>query len=119
VKIRLLLDVHISPEVAEALKRQFPRLDAKSIHETEWVSLPDEVLLELLDAEGRVLVTRDVKTVPGCCQDRIAAGQTFAGVIYADSKRLRQADTKGMIRRLIEIVQKYGNEDWQCRSGWL
>ena len=34
-------------------------------------------------------------------------------------KRLKQADVRGLFRRLIEVVEKYGNEDWKCRSGWL
>jgi hypothetical protein len=119
VNIKLLLDVHLAPEVAAALKRRYPRLDVKSIHETDWAALPDEVLLDLLDAENRVLVTRDVNTVPGHCRARIAAGKTFAGVIYADSKKLRQADTRGLIRRLIEVLAKIGNEDFNCRSAWL
>ncbi len=119
MKIKLLLDVHLPPEAAAALKRRFPDLDVKSIHETDWAALPDEVLLELLDAENRVLVTRDVNTMPGHTKARIAAGKTFAGVIYADSKKLRQTDTRGLIRRLIEVVAKHGNEDFTCRSGWL
>ncbi|HEX9045847.1 MAG TPA: DUF5615 family PIN-like protein [Verrucomicrobiae bacterium] len=119
MKITLLLDVHISPEVAAALKRRFPSLDVKSIHETDWAALADEVLLELLDQEKRVLVTRDVNTVPLHCMNRIAAGKTFAGVIYADSKKLRQTDQRGLIRRLIEVLEKHGDEDFACRSGWL
>lgn len=119
MKLKLLLDVHIAPEVAPALQRQFPGLDVKSIHETDWAALPDEVLLELLDQEGRVLVTRDVNTVPLHCKTRLASGKTFAGVIYADSKRLRQTDRRGFIRRLAEVVKKHGHEDFTCRSGWL
>lgn len=97
MKLKLLLDVHLSPEVAPALKRRFPDLDVKSIHETDRFALADEVLLELLDQEGRVLVTRDVNTVRLHCKQRLAAGKTFAGVIYADSKRLRQTDQRGLI----------------------
>jgi hypothetical protein len=119
VKIKLLLDAHVPPEVAAALHRRFPDLDVKSIHETDWAGFPDEVLLELLDAEKRVLVTRDVNTMPGHTKARIAAGKTFAGVIYADSKKLRQTDTRGLIRRLIEVVAQHGNDDFNCRSGWL
>jgi predicted nuclease of predicted toxin-antitoxin system len=119
VKIKLLLDVHISPEVAAALRRRFVNLDVKSIHETDWAALPDPVLLELLDEENRVLVTRDVNTVPLHCKNRIASGKTFAGVIYADSKKLRQTDQKGLIRRLVQVVENHGNEDFRCRSGWL
>ena len=119
MKIKLLLDVHISPTVAAALRRQFPHLDVKSIHETDWAALADEVLLEILDAEHRILVTRDVNTMPGHTKARIAAGKTFAGVIYADSKKLRQTDTRGLIRRLVEVLEKRGDEDFNCRSGWL
>ena len=119
MKIKLLLDVHLSPEVAAALKRRFSGLDVKSIHDTDWAALPDEVLLELLDQESRVLVTRDVNTVPLHCKERIAAGKSFAGVIYADSKKLRQTDQRGLIRRLVEVLEKHSNEDFSCRSGWL
>ncbi len=117
--LKLLLDVHISPEVAAALRRQFPSLDVKSIHETDWAALADEVLLQLLDEEGRVLVTRDVNTVPIHCKARLAADKTFAGVIYADSKKLRQTNQRGFIRRLAQIVKKHGGEDFTCRSAWL
>jgi hypothetical protein len=119
VKIKLLLDAHISPEVAAALRRQFRNLDVKSIHDTDWPALADEVLLEVLDQERRVLVTRDVNTVPVHCKARLAEGKTFAGVIYADSKKLRQTDQRGLIRRLAEVVKKHGHEDFTCRSGWL
>ena len=114
-----MLDVHLTPEVAAALSRRFPDLDVKSIHETDWAALPDEVLLELLDTEKRVLVTRDVNTMPGHTKARIAAGKTHAGVIYADSKKLRQTDQRGLIRRLADVVKKHGHEDFTCRSGWL
>ena len=119
MKLKLLLDVHLSPDIATALRRRFPDLDVKSIHETDWAALADEVLLELLDQEDRVLVTRDVNTVPLHCKQRLAAGKTFAGVIYADSKKLRQTDQRGLIRRLIEVLEKHGDEDFSCRSGWL
>jgi hypothetical protein len=53
------------------------------------------------------------------CKARRAAGKTFAGVIYADSKKLRQTDQRGLIRRLAEVVKKHGHEDFTCRSGCL
>ena len=119
MKIKILLDVHIPPGVAGTLRRHFPGLDVQSIHETDWAALPDEVLLELLDAEKRTLVTRDVNSMPRHTNDRIAAGKTFAGVSYADSKRLKQTDVRGFIQRLVEALEKHGHEDWTCRSAWL
>jgi hypothetical protein len=119
VRWKLLLDEHISPAVATALRRQFPSLDVVSIHETELGGLLDPPLLELLDEETRTLVTRDVNTVPVHVKARLANGQTHGGVIYVDSRRLKQMDTRGLIRRLAEVVTKRGAEDWTCREGWL
>jgi len=117
--VRLLLDEHIPREAAEALQRKFPALDAVSIYDTSWRGLQDPPLLETLDHEGWTLVSRDVNTIPEFVKARLAAGLTHGGVIYADSKRLRQSDARGLIRRLIAFVEKHGDEDWTCREGWL
>jgi len=114
--VRLLLDEHIPRQVAKALRSRFPAFEAASIYDTSWRGLPDPPLLETLDREGWTLVTRDVNTIPETVKARLAAGLTHGGVIYADSKRLRQSDVRG---RLISIIEKYGGEDWTCREGWL
>lgn len=119
MKLKLLLDEHIDDQVAAALRRKFPSLDVVSIYQTHLAGLPDNTLLEVLDAERRTLVTRDVNSIPGHVNARLHDGLTHAGVIFADSKRLQQTDVKGLIRRLVAVVEKYGNEDWTCRSGWL
>jgi hypothetical protein len=113
------MDEHIPREVAEALRRKFPALQAVSIYDTEWRGLPDPPLLETLDREGWTLVSRDVNTTPEYIEARLAEGLTHGGVIDADSKRLRQSDARGLIRRLISFVEKHGAEDWTCREGWL
>ncbi len=87
MKLKLLLDEHIDPEVARALRRRFPELDVSSIQDTPWVGLPDPALLELLDAERCTLVTRDVNSVPWHANQRLQAGLTHGGVI----KRRRRA----------------------------
>ena len=119
MRLKLLLDEHINPEVAMKLRARFPRLDVLSIHDTSWVGLFDAPLLEVLDDERRTLVTRDVNSMPRHANKRLEAGLTHAGIIYADNKRLRQTDTRGLIRRLAAVVEKHGEEDWSCRSGWL
>ncbi len=119
MKLKLLLDEHSDPEAVGALKHRFPSLDVASIHDTDLTGLSDPPLLEVLDAQHRTLVTRDVNSVPGHVQARLAAGLTHGGVLYAHSKRLRQTDLRALIRRLAEVVGKYGQEDWTCREGWL
>jgi len=119
VRLKLLLDEHIDPEVAAALNRRFGQLDVLSIHQTTWAGLPDPALLEVLDTEHRTLVTRDVNSMPLHANRRLEAGLTHGGIIYADSKRLPQRDRRGLIRRLAQVVEQHGHEDWTCRSGWL
>jgi hypothetical protein len=113
------MDEHIPREAALALRKKFPTLHALSIYDTSWRGLPDPILLETVDAEGWTLVSRDVNTVPEFVKARLAAGLTHGGVIYADSKRLRQSDGRGLVRRLVSFVEKHGTEDWSCREGWL
>lgn len=115
---KLLTDEHIGEEVAVALRRRFSKLDVVSIYHTPLRGLADPPLLEVLDREGRTLVTRDVNSMPAHAAQRMAEGKTHAGVIYVDSKRLRQTDVRGLIRRLGEIVEKHGNADWTNREGW-
>ena len=117
--MKLLLDEHVPREVAAGLRRRFPGLDVASIYDTLLRGLPDAPLLETLDREKRTLISRDVNTLPETVKARLAAGFTHGGVIYADSKRLRQSDVRGLIRRLFAFVEKHGDEDWTCREGWL
>ena len=119
MKLKLLTDEHIHPDVVKALRRRFPDLDALSIYDTEWRGLQDPPLLEILDAEKRTLLTRDVNSIPGHANARLAAGLTHGGIMYVDSKRHRQAEVRGLIRRLAEIVARHGGEDWSCRSAWI
>jgi hypothetical protein len=118
VRLKLLLDEHISESVADALRRRFPALDVQSIYQTSLKGLADPPLLEVLDQEKRTLVTRDVNSVPLHVRRRLAENKTHAGVIYIDSRRLFQKDVRGLIHRLKKVVEKHGDEDWTCREGW-
>ncbi len=119
MKLKLLTDEHVPPDVVRALRRRFPDLDAVSIYDTDWRGLPDPPLLEILDADQRTLLTRDVNSIPGHANARLAAGRTHGGILYVDSKRHRQTEVRGLIRRLTEIIQRHGGEDWTCRSAWI
>lgn len=119
MKLKLLLDEHIAIEVAAALQRRFPSLDVQSIFETPLRGLADPPLLEILDQDKRTLVTRDANSIPAHVQRRLAQNKTHAGVIYVDSRRLLQKDVRALIRRLGEVIQKHGSEDWTCREAWV
>ncbi len=118
MRLKLLLDEHLAPQVAGALARRFAGLDVVSIYRTPLQGLEDPPLLEVLDRDKRTLATRDVNSVPLHIRRRLEAKLTHAGVIYIPSKRLLQTDIRGTIRRLVAVIEAHGNEDWTCRELW-
>lgn len=116
--MKLIFDEHFPDELAQALKRKRPAIEVLSVHARELDGLGDLALLELLDRENAVLITRDVRTVPGAVAARLAAGQTHGGVIYVP-RSIRQTDDKEVMRRLVALLDKMGGADWRCREAWL
>ena len=116
--MKLLTDEHFPAELAQALRRQMPRFDIESIHETNLAGLLDQPLLEALDQQQRTLLTRDVNSIPDFLKERLREGKTHGGVIYVSS-RFRQNDLRSVVRGLVAFLKAHGNEDWSCREGWL
>jgi hypothetical protein len=75
----LLLDAHLSgPRIAEPLRKSGH--DVRAVDEERQLDgWTDEQLLTLAVAEGRVLVTFDVKDFPGIARRWAEAGRSHAG----------------------------------------
>ncbi len=116
--MKLLTDEHFPVEIAQAVRREMPNADLQSIHETNLAGLLDPPLLAALDLQQRVLLTRDVNSIPDFVKERLREGKTHGGVIYV-SNRFRQNDSRALIRALITFLKAHGGEDWRCREGWL
>jgi hypothetical protein len=116
--MKLLLDEHLDPALVPALRRKFSTLDVASVPGLGWAGLDDPALLEVLDGERRVLVTRDVHSVPEHISDRLAQGLTHGGVVYVP-RSIVQGDRKTLLRRLVKLVKEHGDDDWTCREFWL
>ncbi len=116
--MKLLTDEHFPIEIAEAVRREMPKFDIQSIHETELAGLLDQPLLEALDRQKRTLLTRDVNSIPEFARERLHEGKTHGGLLYV-SRKHRQSDLRAGIRRLLVFLENHGKEDWGCREGWL
>jgi hypothetical protein len=116
--VKLLTDEHFPVEIAHAVRRELPKFDIQSIHETNLAGLLDQPLLEALDLQQRTLLTRDVNSIPDFLKERLRDGKTHGGAIYVSNK-IRQNDPRGVIRTLVAFLKTHGNEDWSCREGWL
>jgi len=103
---RLLLDEHIHPAVAGALRRLCPGLDVVHVcdwHEGAFAGVDDPLILEQLHEEQRVLVSFDRRTILGWITRRIEAGLGFAGVILVDAGTIRPNDVGGSARALARL----------------
>lgn len=77
--MRLFLDAHVSGRrVAQALRKAGHDVRAAD-EERELDGMPDEDLLELATAEGRVMVTFNVADFPGIVRRWAEAGRSHAG----------------------------------------
>ena len=99
--MRLLLDEHISPEVAKALRRRGHDVIAVADRE-ELRGRSDVSLLALARVEGRVVVTVDVHDFAMLGSRRLPDLRPHLGVVLVP-RRLRPASRSG-IGRLIRAL---------------
>ena len=95
--MKLLLDEMYAPGVAGLLRGWGH--DAVAVKErTDLMGLPDQQLVRAATAEGRVIVTEDVRDFAGLHLRFSARGQTHSGLIFALSRRFpRTAPNHGRV----------------------
>jgi predicted nuclease of predicted toxin-antitoxin system len=118
--MRLLLDVHVAPAVARALRGD--GIDALAMREWQngsHLDASDEVILVLARADERTLVSYDCRTIPTLLKEFAETGQQHSGVILVDERTIRQADVGGLVRALRSLVRVHGHEPWLDRVVYL
>ena len=120
--LKLLLDEHVSPDVADGLRRRNPRLVVNSM--TEWENGAflgqDDYACLLGAAEQRMtLVTYDRKTIPRLLKTWAEEGRKHGGVIFVDEKTISPADIGGLVRALSQLYKETGRRDWTDRVVFL
>jgi predicted nuclease of predicted toxin-antitoxin system len=88
--VKLLLDEHYPPVIAEQLRRR--GFDAVAVTEygldnTETLRcVPDDALLRRASAEGRALVTENVRDLVQIHRRFLSRGETHAGIILISER---------------------------------
>ncbi len=116
----LLLDDHIPRQVARQLRAQ--GVDALSL--AEWQGgqyrlRPDDEILRAAYADGRVLVTYDVRTIPPLLHAWSAAGVEHAGVILISTRTIRPGDVVSLVDALQRLLALYSEQEWDNRVLFL
>ncbi|HKI32038.1 MAG TPA: DUF5615 family PIN-like protein [Gemmataceae bacterium] len=82
--LRLLSDENFRGDIVRGVLRRQSDLDIVRVQDVGLSGVVDPDILEWAATQGRILLTHDVKTVPGFAYDRVRAGQPMPGVFVVD-----------------------------------
>jgi len=120
--LRLLLDEHISPQVAFGLRRRNRGMVVHCMaewHGGTFLGQDDAVCLRAAAAQRLRLVTSDRRTIPRLLKAWVEEGRSHGGVIFIDEKTLSPADIGGLVRALTGLARRAGRWDWTDRVCFL
>lgn len=110
--MKLLLDEHISKQVAERLRAR--GFDVIALKETPQADqgVDDEPLAMWASRQGRALVTYDVHDFPRLAQELAAVGQDHFGIVCIHSHTIPQENIGAQVRALaVWLAQHPGDEE--------
>ena len=112
--VKLLLDANTSKALSRALARHAPDVDVLRLQDTALVDAKDPVVLEFAAAEGRILVSRDKRTLRDFAIERIEAGKPMPGLLIVRRAYLdRQAEIGPIVKELELIAKASFPSDWE------
>lgn len=120
--LRLLLDEHISPDVALGLRRRERTLVVRYMVEWEegrFLGQDDAVCLRQAFAQSLTLVTYDRRTIPPLLKSWVEEGRQHGGVIFVDERTISPADIGGLVRALGRLVAEGRRWNWVDRICYL
>jgi hypothetical protein len=120
--LKLLLDEHISPGVADGLKRRQRSVVVHYMAEWEhgdFLGQEDSACLLRAARQKLTLVTYDRRTIPSLLKTWAEAGRPHGGVIFVDEKTIGPADIGGLVLALLQLFKITGRWDWTDRVYFL
>jgi predicted nuclease of predicted toxin-antitoxin system len=102
--MKLYLDEDLSPQIARRLREA--GVDAVSAIEAGNVQLSDREQLQYAAAEGRVLVSRNVRHFIVLAKDAIARQEPHSGIVLCSS-RWRGFEIVRIVTALRRVVQQH------------
>ena len=97
--LRLLLDEHLSPVIAQQVRSRNPRISILSLHAWEagsYLQQGDDLLLRTAYTQQLTLVTYDQRTILPLLAAWGEAGIAHGGVIFVDTHTLLPNDFGGL-----------------------
>jgi hypothetical protein len=120
--LKLLLDEHISPDVASGLRRRNRALVVHCMAEWEGSGfLGKEDFACLLEAARQrlTLVSYDRRTIPPLLKLWAEEQRSHGGVIFVDEKTISPANIGALVQALTQLSRETGKWDWTDRVYFL
>lgn len=116
--LKLLLDEHISPDVAKGLRRKVRTSIVHAMAEWEdgnFLGQEDGACLKEATMQKLTFVTYDRRTIPPLLKAWAEEGRLHAGVIFVDDKTIAPSNIGGLVLALAGLVKEAQNWDWTDR----
>jgi hypothetical protein len=120
--LKLLLDEHISPDVAESIRRHDRKLVVRYMAEWEggnFLGRDDSACLQQAARQKLTLVTYDRRTIPPLLKAWAEEERSHGGVVFIDEKTISPADIGGLVAALRRLFRESGRWDWSNRIHFL
>jgi len=123
--VKLLLDEHYSPVIAEHLRRPgydvIPVAERTDAAAAELRSVPDEDLLRWAATHGRILVTEDVGDFMPIHRAFLQRGQLHAGILFTSPERFSRssAGVGAIVTALSEFIDEHEANQITGDIAWL
>lgn len=109
--LKFLTDEHIPPALARGLRRALPDVNVLELRDTKLLGQPDPVVLAWAAEHERILITRDVHTVPDYAWERVQEDMVMPGVFIWR----REASLHDGLEALVLVIQASQAAEWAKR----
>ena len=113
--LKLLLDEHLSPQLAQQFRAKWPNAQIDSVllwQGGRLLGAPDELLLAAAHEDGWTLVTYDQATIVPLLKRWGEQGIAHGGVILVDDRTIAANDIGGLIQSLSMVWAEERYADW-------
>jgi hypothetical protein len=120
--LRYLLDEHLSPAIAAEIaahRLEIPIVALRDWQDGAFLGADDATILVAAHADGRSLVTFDLRTIPPLLRTWSESGLAHGGVVFAHAGTFALDDIGGLVRALIGLWDAAGELDWTDRVVFL